>query len=134
MFYLVTATIIMHNMMVKERVRNYQVDNKNFYGISDGLFKQSSSDEDSVSSQSSIENSESTAVGNFDLSNVHHSTLKYLIIQRPSNKLYLDETSLRLQDAVKKNVFRKHFGDDRTLGINEFTEDYDPLIFNLHQK
>jgi hypothetical protein len=81
MFYLVTATIVMHNMMVEERVRNDEVDNKNFYDIGDGPFKQSSSDEDSVSSQSSIENSESMAVGNFDLSNVCDSTLKYSIIQ-----------------------------------------------------
>jgi hypothetical protein len=46
MLYLVTATIVMDNMMVEERVRNDQVDNENFYDIDDGLFEQSSSDED----------------------------------------------------------------------------------------
>ena len=107
MFYLVTATIIMHNMIGEERVRNDQMDNENFYDIGDGPFKQSSSNEDSVSSQSSIANSEITAGRNFDLSNLRDSTLKYLIIQRRWNKLYLDETSLRLQDAVKKHAFKK---------------------------
>ena len=34
-----------------------------------------------MSSQSSIEDSESMAVGNFDLSNVRDSNLKYSIIQ-----------------------------------------------------
>ena len=69
------------------------------------------------------------AVGNFDLSNVRDSTLKYSIIQRRWNKLYLEETSLKLQDAVKKYIFKKHFGDDGTLDMNEFADDYDPLIF-----
>jgi len=69
------------------------------------------------------------AVGNFDLSNVRDSTLKYSIIQRRWNKLYLEETSLKLQDVVKKYIFKKHFRDDGTLDMNEFAEEYDPLMF-----
>ncbi len=42
---------------------------------------------------------------------------------------FSEETLLRLQDAVKKYVFKKHFGDDGTLDTNEFADDYDPLIF-----
>ncbi len=97
----------MHNMMVKERFRNDEVDNKIFYDIGNGPFEQSSSDEDLVRSQSSIENSKNTAVGHFDLSNVCDNTLKYSVIQRCWNKQYLDETSLRLPGAVKKHVLKK---------------------------
>jgi len=128
MFYLVTATIVMHNMMVEVRVDNDEVDNENFYDIGDCHFHQTCL-EDESGSEDSFESNVSMAVGNFDLSHVRDSTLKYSIIQRHWNKLYLEETSLKLQNAVKKYIFKKHFGDDGTLDMNEFAEDYDPLIF-----
>ncbi len=34
---------------------------------------------------------------------------------------------MTLQDAVKKYIFKKHFGDDGTLDWNEMAEDYDPF-------
>ena len=33
-----------------------------------------------------------------------------------------------LHDAVKKYVFKQHFGDDGALDWKEMIEDYDPLI------
>jgi hypothetical protein len=36
---------------------------------------------------------------------------------------------LRLQDAVKKHVYKQYFGDDGTLNGEDMAEDYDPLIF-----
>ena len=84
---------------------------------------------ESVGSDDSAESNLSTAVGNYDLSNVRDSRLKYAIIQRRWKTLYSEETSLRLQDAVKKYIFKKHFGDDGTLNTTEFADDYDPLFF-----
>ncbi len=106
MFYLVTAPIVMHNMMVEVRVNNDEVDNGNFYDIGDCHFDRTCSEEESVGSEDSVESNVSMAVGNFDLSNVHDSTLKYSIIQRHWNKLYSEENSLKLQDAVKKYIFK----------------------------
>ena len=85
MFYLVTATIVMHNMTVKVRVDNNEVDNENFYDIGDCHFDQTCSEEELVGSEDSVENNVIMAVGNFDLSNVCDSTLKYSIIQRRWN-------------------------------------------------
>jgi hypothetical protein len=80
---------------------------------------------DSSSNDSPAEN----IVGNFDMSNVRDSTMKYAIVQQRWKKLYSDETSLRLQDAVKKFVFKEHHGDDGSLDINEMDKDYDPLMY-----
>ena len=129
MFCLVTATIVMHNMMVKVRVSNEEMGNESFYDIGDCHFEQTSLEEEVVGSEGSVESSVNMAVGQFDMSNVCDSIMKYSIIQRRWNKLYSEETSLKLQDAVKKYIFKTHFGDDGTLDMNEFTEDYDPLTF-----
>jgi hypothetical protein len=43
--------------------------------------------------------------------------------------LNIKENSLRLQDAVKKQVFKDYFGDDGTLDNDNFAEECDPLLF-----
>ncbi len=130
MFYLVTATILMHNMMVEVRVDNNKDETENFYDVGDVNINDSClEEEESVGSDDSAESNLSTAVGNYDLSHVRDSRLKYAIIQRRWKTLYSEETSLRLQDAVKKYIFKKHFGDDGTLNTTEFADDYDPLFF-----
>ena len=70
-----------------------------------------------------------TIVGNFDTTCVRESILKYKIVQEHWKKLYSAEPSLRLQDAVKKHVYKQYFGDDGNLNGEDMTEDYDPLIF-----
>ena len=45
-----------------------------------------------------------TIVGDFDTTYVRETILKYQIVQEHWKKLYSVETSLRLQDAVKKHV------------------------------
>jgi hypothetical protein len=60
---------------------------------------------------------------------MNDNVLKDAIVQKRWNKLYSEENSLRLQDAVKKSVFKKHFGDDGTLNPLDMAEDYDPLIY-----
>ena len=46
------------------------------------------------------------AVGSFDKSNIRVNKLKYSIVQQHWNKLYSEENSLRLQDAVKKFIYK----------------------------
>ena len=134
MFYLAIATIVMHNMMVEERVHNEERESENFYDIGDDQSSIITSEDDSDSTENSHDSSvndspDANIVGNFDLSNVRDSSMKYAIVQQRWKKLYSDETSLRLQDAVKKYVFKEHHGDDGTLDINEMHEDYDPLMY-----
>ncbi len=107
MFYLAIATIVMHNMMVEERVRNEERESDNFYDIGDEQSVMASIEDDANNSEDSADGSPVVnTVGSFDLSNVRDSTMKYTIVQQRWKKLYSDETSLRLQDAVKKFVFK----------------------------
>ena len=129
MFYLVTASIVMHNMMVHERIGMDERDSENFYDIGDLQLEESSCEDYDDNSDESTPVSIHNAVGNFDMSNVRDSMLKYSIIQKRWKNLYSEENSLRLQDAVKKFVFKKHYGDDGSLDINEMADDYDPLIY-----
>ena len=62
------------------------------------------------------------------MSNARDSVLKYAIVQHRWNKLYSEENSLHLQDAVK-SLYLKNFGDDATLDMHEMADDYDPLIY-----
>lgn len=127
MFYSAVATIVMHNMMVEERIGNEERESKNFYDVGD---KQSimASSEDEANSSNEGDQVDNT-LGNFDLSSVRESTMKYTIVKQCWKKLYSKETSLRLQDAVKNFVFKKHNGDDGSLDIHEKDEEYDPLTY-----
>jgi len=129
MFYLVTASIVMHNMMVHERIGSEERESENFYDIGDMQSNDCDSDEDNGSNDDRTSDLNQSAIGDFDKSNVRDNVLKYAIVQKRWNKLYSEENSLRLQDAVKKFVFKKHFGDDGTLDSLEMAQDYDPLIY-----
>lgn len=129
MFYLVTASIVMHNMMVHERIRNDERESENFYDVSDVHSNDCDSDEDNGSTDDRTSDLNQNVVGDFDKTNVRDNIRKYAIVQKRWNELYSEENSLRLQDAVKKFVFKKHFGDDGTLDSLEMAEDYDPLIY-----
>ncbi len=106
------------------------MENESYYDVVDN-FPSKTSNEDNISEAGSSTDIDrnTNIVGKFDISNVTDNALKYKIVQGHWNKLYLEETSLRLQDTVKKYIFKKHYEDDGTLDWNEMAEDYDPLIF-----
>ena len=68
-------------------------------------------------------------MGDFDTFDIRDNMLKYKIIPQRSKSLYNTESSLRLQDAVKKYLYKKHFGKDATLDVIGMADNYDPLIF-----
>jgi hypothetical protein len=75
------------------------------------------------------ESGDNTIVGYFYTTTVRESILKYKFAQEHWKKTYSAETSLRLQDAVKKHVYKQHFGDDGTLNGEDMAEDYALSIF-----
>ena len=129
MFYLVTASIVMHNMMVHERIGNEENESETFYDIGDIQSNVCDSDDEDGSRNDRTPEANQNVFADFDMSNMNDNVLKYAIVQKRWNKLYSEENSLRLQDAVKKSVFKKHFGDDGTLNPLDMAEDYDPLIY-----
>ena len=119
MFYLVTAAIVMHNMMVHERIAFDERESESFYDIGDEQLDVSITehDNDDENSEEGSSVSVQNVVGNFDMSNVKDSTMKYKFIQKRWKKLYSEENSLRLHDAVKKYVFKKHCSNDGSLDM-----------------
>ena len=57
MLYLAIATIVMHNMMVEERVHNEERESENFYDIGDDQSSILISEDDSDSSENSHDSS-----------------------------------------------------------------------------
>ena len=55
--------------------------------------------------------------------------MKSKIIQQRWKTLYNTESSLQLKDAVKKYLYKKHFGKDASLDIIGMADNYDPLIY-----
>ncbi len=79
MFYLVIATIVMRNMIVEEHTGNKERESENFYDVGDEQSIMARSEDEANSSNDS--DPITNAVGNFDLSSVRDSTMKYTIVQ-----------------------------------------------------
>ena len=89
-----------------------------------------SDDNESIESTSDVNDSEKCKlVGDFDTYDIRDNMLKYNIIQQRWKTLYNTESSLRLQDAVKKYLYKKHVGKDASLDVIGMAENYDPLIY-----
>ena len=82
MFYLITATIVMHNMMVEEWIGYDEIENDSYYDVVDN-FQSCSSNGDSITDDESGTGigSNNEIVGEFDISNVADSVIKYKIFQ-----------------------------------------------------
>lgn len=115
----------MHNMMVAKRIGNDEIETHFLWSCTyaesannQDKSDANSSDEDYYN-ESSDNDSDDATVGTFEITSDRESILKYKIVQERWKKLYSFETSLRLQDALKNHVFKKHFGDDGTLSCKE---------------
>ncbi len=125
-FYLVRATIFVYNMMVEERIRSSDRESDEFYEVCNDA----SDDNESIQSTSDVNNNEKCKlVGDFDTFDIRDHLLKYKSIQQRWKTPYNTESSLQLQDAVKKYLYKKHFGKDASLEIIGMVDNYDPLIF-----
>ena len=78
-FYLITAKIVMHNMMVEETIDDDELENEDIY-VEDFQHKLDNSGKDN-SSKKNITIGEDNVVGDFGVSNVQGSVLKYKIDQ-----------------------------------------------------
>jgi hypothetical protein len=91
--FLVTATIVMHNMMVEERMSKDGMESDSFYEVSQMTSDTNSHDNDSAS-ENMDGGDDVNVVGNFEITYVRENILKYKIIQERWKKLYSAETSL----------------------------------------
>ena len=114
-FYLVLATIVMHNMMVEARINEDEVEDEGHYEIG----------EDNSGSTASSTSNRSSHVAQPTMDNVQ----RYNAAQRRWAKLYDAQGALRLQDAAKRHVYKQHYGHDSLIETDTFFDGYDPLSY-----
>ncbi len=104
--------------MVEVRINNDKTESIDYYNQVETHCESDQDDDDSsVGEDCPVTD---VLVDNFNVSSPWENILKYRIVQKRWKKLYSAENSLRLQDAVKKQVFKDYFGDDGTLDSKEF--------------
>ena len=94
-FFLVTATIVMNNMMVKERMSKDKMESDSFYEVSQ-MTSDTNSDDDNAS-ENMDGSGDVNVVGNFDITYVQSFEFRFLVtVQKVQNQnivLVLDQNS-----------------------------------------
>ena len=109
--------------MGEVRMKNDETESVDFYDhIDRHTVRENDAEDSSVDEDCSIAD---VFVRNFDMSCSRENILKYRIVQEQWKKLYSTESSLRLHDDIKKQVFKEYFRDDGTVDHDDFVEDYD---------
>lgn len=124
-FYLVKATIVMHNMMVEARNADDEVESDSFYetaapntSVADGSDGAAGEDNGNGNDMDvDIDSSRTTDLGT------------YRIVRRRWDELYDAEEAFRLQDAVKRQLWIHEHGDDGRFDTDDMYDGYDPLSF-----
>jgi hypothetical protein len=114
-FYLVKATIVLHNMMVQVRIENDDLESDISY--------ETGQDTEVSSEHSNI------VVGGYDATSGRDNVDKYTMIQRRWEDLYDMERAIHLSDSIKRHVYKEKHGDDAIPDADHFFDGYDPLSF-----
>jgi hypothetical protein len=130
-FYLVIATIVMHNMMVEARVARGEEECSSHYETVDNLdLNNERADQDVNEDTMSRRNNNSAAsqVTNYsDVTNVN----KYAVVQRRWKQLYDADSAFRLHDAVKRHGSKLRMGLEVHVRLQEKREVFWHLIILL---
>ncbi len=115
-YYLVMATILLHNMMVNERVADDEVEDGSFYNT--------------ISNENNEDNDDET-----DLDNDAYSSTpagrqeKFEMVHRRWAKLYDYEGSKCLKDSMKRHLFCAKFGRTALEKAHLWMDNFNPLNF-----
>jgi hypothetical protein len=103
LFYLVTATIVLHNMMVEVRIKIYKMESVDLYNHVN-MQCELNSDDEVDSSEDGDSNVAEVTVGNFDMSCARGNILKYRILQE------------RWKSYTPLRIHCNHQGESSSLG------------------
>ena len=109
-------------MMVEVRIENGEIESEDYYevnipaSIDDGTEHECDADTEEI-------------LAGYETVHPVDSRQKYDMIKKRWESLYDQSNAVCLQDAVKKHLYTKEFGDDRTLDMETMSEDFDPLNF-----
>lgn len=123
-FYVVRACIAMHNMMVKVRVDEE--------GIAEDYSLYDTPVSENIQDMNEQEEHGNIGTDTFSQSGTNHSRSidrmdDYRFAQKKWKELYDVGEAVRLQDAVKKQLYRMRHGDDEYFRGEEIDPNFDPL-------
>ena len=135
-FYVVNATILLHNMMVEVRMGQGELESSEYY-----ITEPSSSSETGEQPDMTYAERNDNANGPCDNEEENENEnkeesknddnfvkMKYLMTQKRWKQLYDANASLRLQDSVKMQLYSERY-EDVELDPYEVAPDFDPLKF-----
>ena len=112
-YYLVLATILLHNIMVEECVSNNEVEDGSFYNTVDHNDDSNSTTDDDNGGGSGYERNRSN---------------KIEMVHRRWGDLYDFDGSKKLKDTMKRHLYRMKFGDGALENAQLWMDNYNPLI------
>jgi len=116
-FYLVMATILLHNMMVEERVANDEVEDSSFYT---SICNESEEEDSEYVEESDEDVYISTPAGQHE---------KFEMVHKRWAELYDYEGSKYLKDSMKRHLFCEKFGNDALNRAHLWMDSFNPLTY-----
>ena len=128
-FYVVNATILLHNMMVEVRMGQGELESSEFYITEDLLFSENEGESNVTGAEcGEVETSECENFWKNKEKDENFLKLKYSITQKRWKELYDAQAALKLQDAVKKELYSERY-DNVNYGSYLVAQDFDPLKY-----
>ncbi len=123
-YYMVLATILLHNMMVKERIDDEEVEDGSFY---DTTMDANSNEEDEQVTEE-VSDRDDVEYSRYD-QNVIDRRYKAQLIHKRWKELYDNDGSKKLKDAMKRHLYKNKFGVEAFQSSHAVMKDYNPLSF-----
>ena len=124
MFYLVTATIVMHNMMVKEQIDDEEVEDGSFY---DTTMDANSNEEDEQVTEE-VSDRDDVEYSGYD-QNIMDRRHKAQLVHKKWEELYDNVGSKKLKDAMKRHLYKNKFGVEAFQSSHTVMKDYNHRSF-----
>ncbi len=117
-YYLVVATILLHNVMVEERMSNDEVEDASFYNYNKICSNNDNDDECAEQVNLDSDGYDKTSANRHD---------KFKMVHKWWEDLYDYEGSKNLKDSMKRHLYSEMFGTDALSTAHRWMESYNPL-------
>ena len=126
-FFVVFASIAMHNMMVNYRIEEEGVlESEHFYAVSHLEDTELANQTDEQEEHDEVQQNECEGYNPSDPEDIDR---KYRMVQKRWRELYDTEESKRLQVAVMNQLYIDHFGTEALADGYKMDENYNPLNY-----
>jgi hypothetical protein len=132
-FYVVKCAIILHNMMVNERIHLDEIEcEENYMDLS--RYRPNQTD---INKHQSLRQQASHSPHLFDENAMNpdniramaDNSFRYNCAAKKWNKLYGISVAINLQDALKRHLYKTSYGDEGLVDCKGISDDFDPLQY-----